>query len=222
MIVRSALAVVLLALLCGPLLAQQPPPDRQASRERELLRRAQAGQKQAEESLAALAAEKGKLAGQLQEVESKVSKFAGAASREKKRADDLERALREAVGTRDVLQKERDGLSTRLAGVEGQVRETAAELARAKRALAEREAELTLSKELASREGAARAEAESKNAKLYALSRELMERYRSQGFWEAVRRKEPFMGLKQVEVENLLEQYRDRADEARVIPQASR
>ena len=186
------------------------------------MRRAQAGQKQAEESLAALAAEKGKLAGQLQEVESKVSKFAGAASREKKRADDLERALREAVGTRDVLQKERDGLSTRLAGVEGQVRETAAELARAKRALAEREAELTLSKELASREGAARAEAESKNAKLYALSRELMERYRSQGFWEAVRRKEPFMGLKQVEVENLLEQYRDRADEARVIPQASR
>ncbi|MFN9389406.1 MAG: DNA repair protein, partial [Betaproteobacteria bacterium] len=77
-------------------------------------------------------------------------------------------------------------------------------------------------KAFSGRENAARTDAEQKNVKLYVLSRELIERYRSQGFWDAVRRKEPFTGLKQVEVENLLEQYRDRADEARVIPQTRR
>jgi chromosome segregation ATPase len=219
---RRAAATLLFALTCAPLLAQQQPADRQAARDRELLRRAQAAQKQAEEARTFVEAEKGRLAEQLQNAESTASKTAGALSRERKRADDLQRGLDEAAGARDLLRKERDGLSARLASIEEQLRDASAELSRIRRALAERDGELAEAKAFAGRENAARTDAEQKNVKLYVLSRELIERYRSQGFWDAVRRKEPFTGLKQVEVENLLEQYRDRADEARVIPQTRR
>lgn len=216
------LAAVAAVLACGTALAQQAPSDRQASREREMLRRAQAGQKQAEEARAALESEKSKLAEQLREAESKASKTAGAVSREKKRAEELQRSLDETTRMRDTLQKDRDALAARLADTEGQLRESSAELSRTRRSLAERDAELAQAKDFGGRENAARIDAEQKNVKLYGLSRELIERYRSQGFWDAVRRKEPFTGLKQVEVDNLLEQYRDRADESRVVPTPGR
>ena len=211
--------VLLLAgcLACGSVPAQQDAAGRQAAREREMLRRAQSAQKQAEEARAAVEAEKGKLADQLKDAESRAEKVAGSAARERRRADDLQRSIAEVTRARDALQADKDGLSSRLAAAEQQLRETQAELARTRRTLAEREDALAQAKAFGATENAGRIDAEEKNARLYALSRELIDRYRSQGFWDAVKRKEPFTGLKQVEVENLLEEYRDRADGARVM-----
>lgn len=213
--------VLLLAgcLVCGSALAQQDAAGKQAAREREMLRRAQAAQKQAEDARAAVEAEKGKLADQLKDAESRASQVAGTASRERQRADGLQRSLAEVTRSRDALQKDKDDLSARLAEVERQLRETQAELGRTRAALAERDAQLAEATAFGKLQDAARTDAERKNVKLYELSRELMERYRTQGFWDVVKRREPFTGLKQVEVENLLEGYRDRADEARVIPE---
>ncbi len=221
MTLRRTWIVLLLAgsvLGAGAGYAQQDPAARQAAREREMLRRAQAAQKQAEEARAALETEKGKLADQLKEAESKASRTAGTAARERKRADELQRSLDEAARAREGLQKDKETLSARLADTEKQLREALADLARTRASLAERDAELVQSKDFGARENAARVDAEDKNARLYGLARELIDKYRSQGFWDAVKRKEPFTGLKQVEVENLLEGYRDRADEARVVP----
>jgi chromosome segregation ATPase len=209
-------------LVSGTVFSQQDPAAKQAARERELLRRAQAAQKQAEEARGTLEAEKSKLADQLKDAESRAAKVAGSASKERKRADDLQRSLDETVRARDLLQKDKDGLTVRVAEVEKQLRETQAELARIRSALAEREAALTDSKAFGARETTARQEAEQKNARLYALSRDLIDKYRSQGFWDSVKRREPFTGLKQVEVENLLEGYRDRADDGRVVPASPR
>jgi len=42
-----------------------------------------------------------------------------------------------------------------------------------------------------------------------------MGKYRDQGVWDAMKRKEPFTGLRQVEVENLLEELPRSASRAR-------
>ncbi|WP_238376482.1 hypothetical protein [Thiobacillus denitrificans] len=50
------------------------------------------------------------------------------------------------------------------------------------------------------------------NGQLYGLGREMMQRYREKTCADAVAQIEPFTGLKRVEVENLLETWRDRLD----------
>jgi chromosome segregation ATPase len=223
MVARHRWAVLLTTcLVFGSAFAQQDPAAKQVARERELLRRAQTAQKQAEDARAVLEAEKGKLAEQLKDVESRASKVAGSAARERQRAEDLQRALSEVSRARDLLQKDKEGLTARVADLERQLREAQGELVRVRQSLAERDAALKEAQALGAAQGAARNDAEQKNAQLYALSRELIERYRTQGFWDAVKRKEPFTGLEQIKVENLLEGYRDRADEARVIPTPQR
>ncbi len=59
---------------------------------------------------------------------------------------------------------------------------------------------------------------EAKNLALYRLSTELVEHYRSKGVWDALLQKEPVTQLKDVEIENLLAEYRDKLNAARTEP----
>ena len=54
---------------------------------------------------------------------------------------------------------------------------------------------------------------ETKNTRLYQLDVELMDKYQSKGVIGALLQAEPFTQLKRVEVENLLQEYRDKVDE---------
>jgi hypothetical protein len=54
------------------------------------------------------------------------------------------------------------------------------------------------------------------NGQLYAIGREMMQKYRDKSCQDALAQAEPFTGLKKVEVENLLETWRDQADRARL------
>ena len=54
------------------------------------------------------------------------------------------------------------------------------------------------------------------NLALYEINRELLERYRRKGVWDALRQPEPMIGLGQVEMENTVEEYRARLDKERV------
>ena len=56
---------------------------------------------------------------------------------------------------------------------------------------------------------------EKKNKALFELNQELMRRYRDKGIVDAVAQGEPFSGLKQVQVENLLQEYRFRNEDNR-------
>lgn len=60
---------------------------------------------------------------------------------------------------------------------------------------------------------------EQKNTKLYQLSVELMEKYKSKTAMDAMRQAEPFTQLERVRVENLLQEYRDRADAENITAQ---
>lgn len=54
------------------------------------------------------------------------------------------------------------------------------------------------------------------NRKLYDINRELLGQYEEKGVWGALTQAEPFTGLKQVEIENLVDDYQYRLDDLRV------
>lgn len=55
-----------------------------------------------------------------------------------------------------------------------------------------------------------------RNAALYNLNTEVLDRMENRGFWSSVAEREPFTRLKRVELENLIEDYKYRADELRL------
>lgn len=57
-----------------------------------------------------------------------------------------------------------------------------------------------------------------KNKQLATIATELMRSYKQQTPWSTLLAKEPFTGLKSVQIENLLQEYRDRIDDNRVLP----
>ena len=57
-----------------------------------------------------------------------------------------------------------------------------------------------------------------KNQKLVALSAELLDRYRKKGLADVVSQRDPLLGIGQVEMFNLVQDYRDRADAQRLVP----
>jgi chromosome segregation ATPase len=55
-----------------------------------------------------------------------------------------------------------------------------------------------------------------RNARLYTLNAEVLDRLEGRGFWSAVGSAEPFTKLKRVQLENLIDDYRYRVEELRV------
>ncbi len=56
----------------------------------------------------------------------------------------------------------------------------------------------------------------SNNKQLYTINRQLLGKYEGKGVWGALSQAEPFTGLKQVEIENLVDDYQYRLDDLRV------
>lgn len=54
------------------------------------------------------------------------------------------------------------------------------------------------------------------NQKLYAVNRELLDLYRRKGIVDTLKQKEPFTGLKEVEVENLIQDYQYQLDDLKI------
>lgn len=58
-----------------------------------------------------------------------------------------------------------------------------------------------------------------RNAGLYNLNAEVLDRMDNRGFWSSLTEREPFTKLKRVELENLIDDYKYRADELRLEQQ---
>lgn len=56
---------------------------------------------------------------------------------------------------------------------------------------------------------------EKRNADLYQVSVDMMNRYQSKGVVDALLQKEPFTGIEKVRVDNVMQDYRDKAADAR-------
>lgn len=58
-----------------------------------------------------------------------------------------------------------------------------------------------------------------RNAGLYLLNGEVLDKFENRGFWSSLTEREPFTKLKRVELQNLAEEYKYRADELRLQEQ---
>jgi len=74
--------------------------------------------------------------------------------------------------------------------------------------LAARDAEVAALKQTLEQSKAANASCETKNLVLYGYADEVLQRYKNKGVWAALSQKEPVFGLKEVDVENVVQEYR--------------
>lgn len=60
------------------------------------------------------------------------------------------------------------------------------------------------------------------NQKLYDINRRLLTRYENKGMVDVIKQKEPFTGVAQVEIENLVQDYRYQLDDLKVQPEQAK
>jgi predicted nucleic acid-binding Zn-ribbon protein len=197
------------------------PASAQQDREREALRRAQQMVSRLQQDNAGLQREKAELEQKLAAAEAELKKSQGQAGQLRRSTKALATAEKDKADLEGKLAQ----IETRLKDTEQSCREQVAglrkELQDTQAALetVRRDGEQTaarLSSDLAAQ--TSRAEGcEDKNAKLYGVTTDLIDRYKeNRGAWERFLLSEPFTQLKAVEVENLLEEMRERAAEQRI------
>lgn len=197
--------LVLITLGCGTAYAGD-----KNSREREALRRAQMQLQQTQGQLSSLEQEKEQLAQDLDKA-SKSSKSAEG------RAAHLGQQLKAAQGEKESLAKELETTKNALAETQKTLAETSQKLAATGTTLQQTSADKRNLEEIKTRNEHEIALCEDKNLKLYQTGRDLMTRFEQKTCGEILTQKEPFTGLKRVEIENLMEEYRDKLDDQKII-----
>lgn len=61
-----------------------------------------------------------------------------------------------------------------------------------------------------------------KNLELYQSDRDLLAQYKNKSAWDALLQKEPVTQLKRVEIENIIESYRDKLDKNRYVDKSAK
>lgn len=201
---RAVLALVAAALLAGPAVAAEKKSDPA----REQMRRLQQANYKLEQEKAQLAREKTEIEAQFKEAEGRVGAAQGRAAGANRRVAALEQNL-------EALRTEKEALAARLAASEKQLAETTGQL----RTEAGERRRLEA---LAAQQTQSLGQCESLNAKMHAEGLALLDKYRSKSCFDAALQGEPFTGLKQVEIENFVEDSHDKLDVLRYERQASR
>ena len=192
--------------------------DKRASREREALRNAQQQVQQLrqektalEEKLASFEQEKAKLAQEKKKLAGQISGAQARAESEGTQRQQLQLSLDIMTEQKETLQTQKAELDQRLAelttkqtNTENELTQAQAQKKQMESTLVTRDQQVTL--------------CEDKNFKLYQHGRNLIEQCRDRSATDVMLRLEPFTGIKQVEIENLLEEYRDKLDAQKLIP----
>ena len=204
---NSSLAAFIAVLLsvAGP--ASAADADVKASREREMLRRTQEALRQSQAENVELAAQKEHA---VQEVDDKLKAATAQLDTVRKQSKSAEGALRSQLESSASAQAD---LNRKLADANRQIAALTSQQQGTAGDLKHSQAQLEASK-------ASNASCEAKNLQLYQYSQELMTRYQKKGVWAALSQKEPVTGIKDVRVENLLQEYQQKLD-AQKIRQAA-
>jgi hypothetical protein len=59
---------------------------------------------------------------------------------------------------------------------------------------------------------------EAKNLQLFEYSQELLQRYQKKGVWASLSQKDPVFGLKEVSMENVVQEYREKLNSQKIEP----
>ncbi|MHB1188775.1 hypothetical protein [Thiobacillus sp.] len=182
------------------------------SREKQMLRRMQQqvqqldqARAQAEQEKATALADKENLQHELNKLKAIKGQLAG----ERLARSRAEREMK-------ALQAEQEALKTRLAETEAKLADSQARQRATVDTLAQTESakKQTETQLVGTRQDLK--QCQTHNGRLYGLGREMMQKYRDKSCQDALAQAEPFTGLKKVEVENLLETWRDQFDRERL------
>jgi chromosome segregation ATPase len=167
------------------------------SREREMLRRAQEALRESQAENAQLEAQKAQAAEQA-DVKLKAATTQLDSARRASRAAQaaLQAQLDDAGSARADLSRKLADANQQIALLTRQQQDTASQLKQTQQ-------QLDASK-------ASDASCQAKNLKLYEYSQELVTRYQKKGVWAALTQKEPVTGLKEVGVENVVQEYQEK------------
>jgi chromosome segregation ATPase len=206
---KSAAIVVtaaLAALLAGPVAAADS--DSKVSREREMLRRAQEALRQSQSDNSDLA--RAKLDAE-QKLKSAAQDLEAARSSSKAGQTALRSQLQSATAVQTDLTQKLAAANQQLAALTARQQETSGQLA-------SRETELKQVQQDLERSKATGASCEAKNLQLYEYSQDLLQAYQKKGVWSALAQKEPVLGLKEVSVENVVQEYREKINTQKITP----
>lgn len=197
-------------LVAGVLLSDIACADSGNNREREAIRRAQLQVMQMQGQMTALSADKDKLTQDL-------DKASGELKTAKAHAGQVGRKLADEEKKREAVEKELTDTKDALAKTQATLAETSRKLDETSARLAQTESQKTgLETAKAFRERQL-ASCEDKNKSLYQMGRDLMVRYEDKNCGEVLTDKEPFTGLSKVQTENMLEAFRDKLEDHRVV-----
>jgi len=190
--------VVLLALADAG--AQQQSPEQALARAQGLLRQVSAQKQELEVANA-------RMAGEIAALEKKLRDATG--ELKNTRLDlSSEKRMTERTTTRLELVEERlDRTNERFRTTLEQLREANAELRELRFDKDALESELAVTE-------SSLADSESKNLQLYELTIDLTEQYRRKGFLSVLLQRDPLTGLKDTQIQNIIEEYRMRAQDA--------
>lgn len=175
--------------------------EKKADPNKEQIRRLQAAQRKLEQEKVVLAQEKDAVAAELGEAKKKVDG-------ESRRAASLRKEL-------DAQKAEKEAVAGKLA-------ETETELRKVLEQQRITETERKRLDALAAQQKQSIAHCEEHNAKLHGQGVALLEKYQSKSCFDSALQNESFTGLKRVEIENFVEDHREKLDEHKLDRQARR
>lgn len=212
----------LVTILLATCIALQPAlaADKKDKAAREVQRRMALMKQQMEAEKAELQAgfdkQKAELEARLQVSEKSVNVARGSLAASKRRNAELEGQLESLRIEKLALELAKLKTDTSLTETREQLEVTRKTLAEAQRDLKTNESQRKeISKSLVQRDTSLAA-CTVKNEKLHAFGLELVKIYEKPSLYEAILRTEPFAQIKRVELENILQGYRDKLDDQRV------
>lgn len=184
------------------------PGDARAAREREMLRRAQEALRQSQEENADLGRSK---ADAEQKLKDAASQLDSARNASKSAQSALKVQLQSAAAAQADLKQQLERAQQQIALLTSQQLETAKRLGARESELKQTQQDLQLGK-------TANASCEAKNLQLYEYSTELVQRYQKKGVWSALAQKEPVLGIKEVGIENVVQEYQEKLASQKITP----
>lgn len=121
----------------------------------------------------------------------------------------LNAKLTSAQNVQTDLQNRLNDANARLSSTNAKLNGTASELAA-------RNAEIAQVKQMLEQSKTANASCEDKNLKLYSYAETVLGLYKNKGVWASLSQKDPVLGLKEVDVENVVQEYQAKFDSQKI------
>ena len=206
-VLRIVIISALLIAAGGAPGAARAAEEDTTSRLREMLHRTQEALHQAQSDNAELTRAKA-------EAEQKL----GAATKDLEAARGVSRTELALRGQLKATQATEDDLTHKLADTSDRLAAANSKLGETGKQLAAREAELARLKQGLEQSNSANASCENKNLKLYSYAQDVLQAYQKKGVWAALAQKDTVLGLKDVDMQNVVQEYQMKFASQKIPP----